>query len=254
MEDSRAQYWSFMLGGTVDVPLPLSYADLMALPAVEIECAVLHAGLSLNGPFVHQACWRGAPVSILLDEVKIHPGARYAHLYAANGYATSIELPALERSILAYAMDGETLPPEHGYPVRLIVPGLYGYKMPRQIQRILLASDPLLGTWEKRGWAADGQVQVMSAIYSPHHREYITDTTTLRGIAFAGERTIAQVSISIDDGPSMPASFIQNSPYTFAQWSVEWQPSAPGDHTIKVYATDSAGFTQPDAHTILVRS
>ena len=254
MTDIRAQYWSFMLGGMVDVPLPLSYADLLAIPAVEIECAILHTGRSLNGPSMHQACWRGASVAALLNEVSIHSGARYAHLYAANGYATSIELPALHRAILAYEMDGEALTAEQGYPVRLIVPGLYGYKMPHQIQRILLTSEPLPGTWEKRGWSATGQVKVTARIDGPQNRSHITDAVTLRGIAFAGEHRITQVEISVDDGPWMPALFTQSSPYTFAQWSIEWKPSTPGDHTITVRAADSAGAIQSDVQTILVRS
>jgi DMSO/TMAO reductase YedYZ molybdopterin-dependent catalytic subunit len=251
MTDTRAQYWSFMLGGLVDVPLPLSYADLLAIPAIEIECAILHAGRSLNGPSMHQACWRGASVAALLNDVTIHSGARYAHLHTANGYVTSIELPALRRAILAYQIDGDALTTEQGYPVRLIVPGLYGYKMPRQIQRILLASEPLPGTWEKRGWSASGQVQVTSTIDNPQNH---ADAITLRGTAFAGERAITKIELSMDDGPWMPVPFAQSSSFTFAQWSIEWTPAMPGDHTITVRAADSSGAIQSDVQTILVRS
>jgi DMSO/TMAO reductase YedYZ molybdopterin-dependent catalytic subunit len=254
MRDTRIQYWSFMLGGMVDVPLPLSYTDLLALPPIELECAILHAGRSLNGPMMHQACWQGAPVAAVLNDVSIQPGARFAQLYAANGYATSIELQALNRAVLAYQMNGEVLSAEHGYPVRLIVPGLYGYKMPRQIQRIVLADQPLVGAWEKRGWSLDGQVQVTSAIDSPLHHQTIADTIMLRGTAFAGERAIKQVEVSINDSLWMPAPFTQASPYTFARWSIDWKPSTQGDHSIKVRAIDSAGITQSDMQTILVRS
>lgn len=254
MTDTRTQYWSFMLGGMVDVPLPLSYADLLAMPAIEIECAILHTGRSLNGPSMHQACWRGVPVAALLDDVSIQPGAHYAHLHAANGYATSIEQQALRRAILAYEMDGEALTIEYGSPVRLIVPGLYGYKMPRHVQRILLASEPLLGTWEKRGWSVSGQVQITAHFASPQNRSHITDTVTLRGVAFAGERAVAQVELSVDDGPWMPTPFTQSSPYTFAQWSIDWKPSLPGDHKLAVRAADSDGNIQSNVQTIFVRS
>lgn len=254
MLDTRAQYWSFILGGLVTVPLPLSYADLLALPAVEMECAILHAGRSLNGPFLHQARWRGVPVAAVLDEVTLQPGACHAHLHAANGYATSVELSALQTALLAYQMNGEALPEEHGYPLRLIIPGLYGYKMPRQIQRILAAAEPLPGTWEQRGWPASGQIQVTATIDSPRHRDTIANTVTLHGRALAGKRAITQVEISVDDSQWMPVPFTQTSPYTFAQWSTEWQPAAPGDHTIRVRATDSAGLVQAAISTILVRS
>lgn len=253
MTQISAQYWSFLLGGMVDIPLPLSYNDLLALPTVEIDCAILHAGRSLNGPYMHEACWRGVPLSALLDEVTIQPGARYAHLHAANGYRTSITTAALEKAILAFQMNGEALTLEQGCPVRLIVPGLYGYKMPRQIQRVLLASEPLLGTWERRGWSLNGQVQITSVIRAPRYRERAGNKVKLTGVAFAGELAVSQVEISINDSPWMPVPFSQPSAQSFARWSVDWMPPMPGDHTIRVRAADSAGYTQPNPHSIIVR-
>ena len=241
-----ANYWSFMLGGLVEIPLLLSYQDLTSLPMTTVECTLACIGNPPGGPSVGQARWDGMALSTLLDEMRLLPEARYAHLHAADGYATSIHLAHLQRALLAYRLDDAPLPSDYGGPVRLIVPGLYGYKMPKWIQRIVLAAEPLPGLWEKRGWSPDGEVQVTSAILSPNHRQILSGEIELRGIAYAGEHAITQVEISIEDGPWMPAPFVQSTPYGWAEWSIFWTPPAPGDYRIQVRAADSAGRIQSE--------
>jgi hypothetical protein len=182
----------------------------------------------------------------LLDEVSRLPGTLYAHLHAADGYSTSIELADLEQAVLVYRMNDAPLLPEHGYPTRLIVPGLYGYKMPKWIQRIILADQPLAGFWEKRGWSASGQARLTSAILSPHHQARVSGTTRLHGIAYAGKRRIESVQVSIDGADWMPVSFTQVSPNTWAEWSIAWTAPGPGDYQIRVRATDDSGYMQSE--------
>lgn len=240
----NADYWSFMLGGMVEVPLPLSYRDLTSLPATEVECALACIGNTPGGPLMGQARWEGVPLQTLLNEVHVLPEARYAHLHAADGYATSIDLAHLNRALLAYRLNGDPLPQEHGFPVRLVVPGLYGYKMPKWIQRVELAEAPLAGLWEKRGWSALGRVRVTSAIQS--HQIAADKSVLLRGMAFAGENPLRAVEISIDGGPWMPVTFSQRTPFVWAEWSARWEPPGAGHYHIRVRATDSSGQTQTE--------
>lgn len=243
----NAGYWSFMLGGMVDVPLLLSYADLRAFPEVETDCVIACIGNPPGGPYIGQARWNGVAMQNILDEVTIRPQAQYAHLFAADGYTTFIELDALKRSILVHGMNGAPLPPAHGYPVRLVMPGHYGYKMPKWIQRILLTDSPAAGLWEQRGWSPSGQVQTTSRITAPAHHATLVGPTLLRGTAYAGDRAIVNVEISIDHGPWMPVPFTQPAADALAEWQIEWTAHAPGEHLIAVRATDDTGFTQPDS-------
>lgn len=242
-------YWSFMLAGLVEVPLCLSYADLLKLPAVDQDEVIACIGNRPGGHCIGQASWHGVAMATLLGEVTRQPGARYAHLFAADGYSTSISMTQLEDAILVFGMNGDPLPPEHGYPARLVVPGLYGYKMPKWIQRIILAETPLEGLWEQRGWSASGEAQLTSHIVSPPHQSSISGIVTLRGIAYAGKRAIKAVELRVDGGPWMPANFTQAGPGTLAQWAIDWTPHVPGDHRITVRVTDETGVTQPDILT-----
>lgn len=211
------------------------------------------------------AVWRGVPFRTLLDEVTVQPAARFANFFAADDYATSIPFDKLPGALLVYGMNGEMLPQEYGFPARLIVPGLYGYKMPKWIQRVELAADPVIGLWEQRGWSVVGEVQTTSAILSPQHLETVSGTISFSGIAYAGNRSITNVEISIDDAPWMPTPFQQENTGQWAQWSIDWTPYTPGDYGIRVRATDSTGFTQPGEmpifpngsmaiHSIIVRA
>lgn len=244
---NTAKYWSFMLAGAVDVPLMLSYADLLALPAHEIDCAIVCAANPAGTPHIAPVRWRGVALKSLLNETDIDAHVRCAHLHAADGYTTCIDMHHLESALLAYQKDGAALLPDHGGPVRLIVPGLYGYKLPKAIQRIILAEMPIAGVWEKRGWPSEGHAQIASAIHHPLHRARIRGYTTLTGTAYAGLRAVSSIEVSIDFGPWMPVPFSQTAPAAPAHWSIDWTPSAPGQYNIRVRATDSHGVTQPVA-------
>jgi Oxidoreductase molybdopterin binding domain/Mo-co oxidoreductase dimerisation domain len=261
----NAAYWSFTLRGLVDLPLFLSYNDLLAMPSVETLCTIACIGSPADASLIGNAVWQGVTFQTLLDELTVQPATRYANFFATDGYATSIPFDKLPGALLVYGMNGEMLPQEHGFPARLIVPGLYGYKMPKWIQRVELAADPVIGVWEKRGWSAVGEVQTTSAILSPRHLETMSGAITFSGIAYAGNRPITNVEISIDDGPWMPVPFQQEDRGHWAQWSIDWRPYMPGDYGVRVRATDGTGFTQPGEtpifpngsttiHSIIVRA
>lgn len=133
----NAAYWSFTLRGLVDLPLFLSYNDILAFPSVEIPCTIGCIGSPADASLMGSAVWRGVSFQTLLDDVTVQPAARYANFYAADGYATSISLDKLPGVLLAYSMNGKILFPEQGFPTRVIVPALYGYKMPKWIQHVV---------------------------------------------------------------------------------------------------------------------
>jgi DMSO/TMAO reductase YedYZ molybdopterin-dependent catalytic subunit len=243
----NALYWSFFLGGMVDIPLCLSFADLQAYPVAERECLLTCSGNPPGSDFVPQTRWQGTGLSDLLAEVNIQPQVRY--LYAADGYTTCIEWADLSNALLAYQLDDQPLTAEQGFPVRLIVPGLYGYKMPKHVQHIILSDQPLAGYWEKRGWPQRGQIAPTAAFATPRDQAIITGPTTLRGIAFAGNNPIMQVEISVDDSPWMPVT--NASTDALVHWSIDWTPPAPGLYRLQARALSSPD-DHPRSHSLVV--
>ncbi|GIL09086.1 MAG: hypothetical protein BroJett033_5970 [Chloroflexota bacterium] len=246
----NSDYWSFMLGGLVATPVMLSYADLLACPPAEQACALACSGGKTSGPLIANARWTGVPLRVLLAEARAASAARHAHLHAADGYVTSVPLEWAQGALLAYHMNGAPVPPDHGGPVRFIVPGLYGYKMPKWIQRVVLAEAPLPGPWEQRGWPAVGVVQTMSAVLTPRHLEAVSGPVRLSGVAYAGSRAITRVEVSIENGPWMPAAHVAGPPGAWTRWQAVWTPPAPGDYRLSVRATDETGETQSDADAV----
>jgi DMSO/TMAO reductase YedYZ molybdopterin-dependent catalytic subunit len=219
---------------------------------VEFDALIACAGSSPGGAGLGQARWRGVPLESILAEIALLPGADYAHLHAADGYNTCLRLDQLRRATLVYAMDGEPLAVEHGYPVRLVLPGHYGYKMPKWIQRIVLADVPLTGFWERRGWSQNGAIQPVAAFSTPQDQAEISGQVALQGYAY-GSQPMAAVELSDDGGPWMPATMAQDSPATAAQWALDWRPAQPGSYRLSVRARDLGGGTQAEPlHSIVL--
>jgi Oxidoreductase molybdopterin binding domain len=243
---ANSDHWFLKLDGQVEKPLNLSMDSFYDLSAVAMPIAITCIGSSARHPLIRQAVWKGVPLQDLLTEAQVNPAAAYAQFIAADGYTTYLPTALLAEALLAYSMDGQDLRPEQGYPLRLIVPGVYGFKMPKWIQHIELTQTPMPGYWEAQGWSVSGQVQTVSHIFSPHHMQTISGLVQLTGVAYAGQRMITQVEVSIDDADWMPVAFTSATPGSWTRWQAEWQPPAWGDYTIRVRATDSDGFTQPE--------
>ncbi|MEO8610061.1 MAG: molybdopterin-dependent oxidoreductase [Chloroflexota bacterium] len=239
-------YWALRMYGLVETAQTFTYEDLLKLPSIQLAATLSCIGGSAQKPMIGHARWTGIPLWALLDRVNPVSNAKYAQFYSTDGYTTYLEIEKLSDAILAYQMNGEALPREHGYPARLIVPGLYGYKMPKWIQRIEFTDTPQPGFWEKRGWSATGAVQTMSTILSPHHQATVQDNVQLSGVAYAGSKTIEKIEISINDAPWMPIPFNPSASNTWALWQAEWKAPAPGDYLIKVRTQDDQGFTQSE--------
>ena len=244
--------WQLNVHGLVSNPLSVSLDELQSTQTVEMPCTLAGITSTPNNLLMGHALWRGVPFKRLLHNVGLHPDARYAQFTSANGYVTYLPIKMLDRALLAYSMNGEGLPVEQGYPVRLIVPGVYDYKMPKWVQSIELVAVPASGHYESRGWSAEGFVQTTSVLFTPRVREVVDGKVTFSGMAFAGTRTISQIEVSIDDGEWMPVPFVPAESESWTRWQIDWLPPAPGDYLVKVRATDSDGFRQSDTSNLPV--
>ena len=213
---------------------------------VTLECIdTLPGGDSLGN-----AIWRGISLKQLLLEVGVEPEtARDIVFRAADGYDDSIPFNrAMQPDVmLAYLMNGEKLPKEHGFPLRLMVPGLYGIKNVNWISEIEVYNGDYKGYWQRRGWTDDGRIKIFSRIDSPGHYEVLRGPEhEFRGIAFGGPNTISAVELSFDGGRNWQTTELETpqSPYSWVIWHYRWHPPKAGRYQVAVRATDIARTIQ----------
>jgi DMSO/TMAO reductase YedYZ molybdopterin-dependent catalytic subunit len=243
-----AAHWSFSIGGSVRHPLILTLDDLQGFPSVEWTCAVACAS---PNPLLGQANWRGVPLATLLAELNIDPEAQHARIYSADGYSSSLTLERLCAALLVYEMDGQPLTPDHGFPARLIAPGLYGYKMPKWVTHIRLSDVQTPGFWESRGWPEAGMVQPLASIRDAQPAP--NGGLIISGVAYGGEQGVARVEVSLDDGDWTPAILTRGGDHEWSSWQVGWTSDYTGDVLCRVRAIDTDGNIQPNPHAAILR-
>jgi DMSO/TMAO reductase YedYZ molybdopterin-dependent catalytic subunit len=245
----EAAEWRLELAGMVTTPLSLTLDEIRARPAasqvVTMQCISNPVGGDLTG----SSLWTGVRLKDLLEEAGLAPGAQELAIEAADGFYESVSMADMqdERTLLVYAMNGEPLPREHGFPLRIYIPNRYGMKQPKWITRMEVIGERGPGYWVDRGWSPEATVLTTSAI-DPTPGDLAPDAAgilPLGGIAWAGARGIARVEVQIDDGEWVEAQ-LRNpplSPLSWVQWRYDW-PSTPGRHAVRVRATDGAGELQ----------
>jgi DMSO/TMAO reductase YedYZ molybdopterin-dependent catalytic subunit len=243
--------WELAVTGMVEEPLRLSYADLISREIVEADITVTCVSNEVGGKLIGNARWLGVRLDDLLDEAAIDPAADQIVGRSVDGYTCGFPVSALDgrHALVAIGMNGEPLPLEHGYPARLIVPGLYGYvsatKWLREIE--LTTFDAFDQYWVRRGWVDDAPIKIQSRIDTPKGLAKMpAGTVAIAGVAWAQTRGIERVEIQIDDGDWTEASLsAEQSVDTWRQWSLAWD-AQPGRHTIRVRATEAGGAIQTD--------
>ncbi|MFM1966629.1 MAG: hypothetical protein RL134_2354 [Actinomycetota bacterium] len=243
-----AEEWTLTFDGMVRRPFTLTYAELLQMPMVERDVTIMCVSNPIGGDLIGTARWLGTPLLPLLERAGIEPGADQLFSTSVDGWTCSTPLDGLaEREpLLAIAMNGEPLPIEHGFPVRMIIPGLYGFisatKWVTRISASTYANDPAY--WTVRGWATDAPVLTGSRIDLPDGTISVGQTA-IGGVAWAMDGDgISRVEVSIDDGPWQDAQLAeQPNPRTWRQWWLEWEATS-GRHTIAVRATNGLGETQ----------
>jgi DMSO/TMAO reductase YedYZ molybdopterin-dependent catalytic subunit len=245
-EDVNAE-WSLTIDGLVDNPRVYTYEALRMMPEYTEMRTLQCIGNPVGGRLVGNAVWSGVLLKDILTEVGVKPSATRARFYAADGYHTAVDVEWIvqDKTFLAYKMNGQLLPRSHGYPMRIFMPGLYGQKQPKWIERIEFIDYDYQGYWEKLGWSDVADIQTNSIIRTPPTQSNIGGTVAIQGIANAGNRRITQVEVKVEDGDWMPATLTQtDSSLVWTQWYILWTPPSPGTFAIQVRATDETGFVQ----------
>ncbi len=242
--------WRLKITGMVDNELEFSLDDLMKLSLYEDYVTIACVSNEVGGDLIGNAKWTGVRLVDLLDQAGVQAGAEQLVGKSVDGWTAGfpVELAFDGRDpLLAIGMNGEPLPPSHGFPARLIVPGLYGYvSATKWIEEIQLTTwDDVDGYWIPRGWSKEAPIKTQSRIDHPRNNEKVTeDPLVLAGVAWAPTRGIDKVEVQLDDGEWVEAAL--TTPLSNKAW-VQWRTdmvAGPGEHLARVRATDSTGETQ----------
>jgi DMSO/TMAO reductase YedYZ molybdopterin-dependent catalytic subunit len=243
--------WQLKITGLVDTEITIGYAELLALPLVEHVSTIACVSNEVGGGLIGTATWLGYPIRELLAQAGPQAGADMVLSSGPDGFSAGTPIEALtdpnREALLAVGMNGEPLPTEHGFPARMIVPGLFGYvsatKWVTEMKVTRFADAE--GYWTPRGWDALGPVVTESRIDVPLSGQAVASgTVAVAGVAWAPHTGVAGVEVRIDDGSWQPATLAAPiSDDTWVQWVLQW-PASAGAHTIAVRATDKSGYTQ----------
>jgi DMSO/TMAO reductase YedYZ molybdopterin-dependent catalytic subunit len=265
-----AATWSLRVHGMVDREITLDYDELLARPMFERDITLACVSNEVGGPYVGNARWIGAPLADLLREAGVRPDASQIVSRSADGFTigtpTTVVIDGRD-AMLAVSMNGEPLPLEHGFPVRMVVPGLYGYVSATKwlVELELTTLDAYDAYWIQRGWAKEAPVKTQSRIDTPMGGAHLAPgPVAVAGVAWAQHRGIERVEVRVDDGGWEDAELgAADTIDTWRQWVYRWD-AARGSHSLAVRATDGKGETQtagraapfPDGatghHTVLV--
>lgn len=251
VDDPRidASSWRLRVDGTT--PFMLTYNDLRAMDAVEFPQTLECISNNVGGPLLSTAVFRGPRLRDVLARAGVPANAREIRFSCADGYTESLPLDVAmdDHTIVAYLINGEPLPKEHGYPARILLAGRYGMKNPKWVTSIGPIAQPYNGYWEQRGWNKDAFVRTMSRLDHPQEQDIVPagkPFPLVRGVAFAGSRGISKVEISFDNGRTWNETSLRRPlpPEDWTFFSYEWMPPAAGVYPVVVRATDGQGQLQ----------
>jgi DMSO/TMAO reductase YedYZ molybdopterin-dependent catalytic subunit/type IV secretory pathway VirB2 component (pilin) len=238
--------WKLEVAGMVENPVELTYDEIRALPFVEQYATLACISNEVGGDLIGTALWRGVKLKDILERAGLKTGIVDIVLRARDDYSDSIPIARAmaDGTLLVYEMNGEPLTPEHGSPLRLLVPGIYGMKNVKWITKLEAVDFDFRGYWQRRGWDDRAEYKTMSRIDAPDSQ--VKSEASIAGIAFAGDRGISKVEVSTDGGSTWEQAEIKPalSAYTWALWQKRWTPVGPGKHKLLVRATDGLGQTQ----------
>jgi DMSO/TMAO reductase YedYZ molybdopterin-dependent catalytic subunit len=234
--------WRLRIAGLVQRPVEFTYDDLQRLPRVDEWLTLRCVSNPVGGPLMGNALWSGVPLPALLALAGVDSRATTLVMKARDTYSDSIPLDRarLDTTVLAYAMNGALLNRDHGFPARLLVPGLYGFKNVKWVEELQLVAGEFAGPWQRLGWTKTAIQTTFSRI------DFVRRTTAgaiAGGIAFAGDRGISTVEVRAGDEPWRPATVQPPlGPLAWVQWLFPFQAS--GKTSVTVRASDAAGALQ----------
>ncbi|HLA65585.1 MAG TPA: molybdopterin-dependent oxidoreductase, partial [Candidatus Saccharimonadales bacterium] len=244
--------WKLSVDGMVDHPFSINYAELLAMPMHEEYVTIACVSNEVGGNLVGNALWRGARLRDLLDRAGVQAGATQIVPESFDGWTAGFPTAWLDKAdreaLVAVAMNGVQLPNQHGYPARLIVPGLYGYvSATKWLTHIKLTTlEAQDAYWVPLGWAKEAPILTQSRIDVPQDGGTVSaGPAPIAGVAWAPDRGVSRVEVQVDNGAWTDATLSTPiSPATWVQWLYRWQATS-GDHLIRVRATDLTGEVQP---------
>ena len=248
----NAQDWELRVHGMVEQEVRLTFQDLLDAKLIESHVSLTCVSNPVGGNLAGNAKWLGMPIRDVLAMARPKDGADMVLSTSVDGFSASTPIEVLRDdrdAMLAIGMNGEALPLEHGYPVRMVVPGLYGFVsatkwvVDLEVTRFADAK----AYWTQRGWSERGPIKTMARVEVPKSFAKVpAGKVAVGGTAWAQTRGITKVEIQIDNGPWTPVELsTEASLVTWRQWSYEWD-ATPGPHYLKVRATDGTGEVQTD--------
>jgi DMSO/TMAO reductase YedYZ molybdopterin-dependent catalytic subunit len=245
--------WRLKIHGRVRAPVTLDYGQLLARPMIERYITLACVSNEIGGDLIGNARWLGVPLKELLAEVGPDDGADQVVSRSVDGFTAGTPTAVLldgRDAMLAVAMNGAPLPVEHGFPVRMVVPGLYGYvSATKWLAELELSSfADFDGYWIKRGWAQQAPIKTGCRIDTPRQGGgRAAGRLVVAGVAWAQHRGVSTVEVRVDDGDWRPATLAAvPSVDTWRQWTYSWE-ATPGRHRLWARATDNAGGVQTEA-------
>jgi DMSO/TMAO reductase YedYZ molybdopterin-dependent catalytic subunit len=246
----KASTWQLRIHGMVDKPVILTFDDLLRRPMVEHDVTLTCVSESVGGSYIGNARWQGILLADVLREAGIQSGADQIVMRDVNGMTIGVATdPVLDgrTSLLAVGMNGQLLPAEHGYPVRAVIPGLYGYVSATKwvVDMELTTFGAYDAFWVKQGWSQQGPIKTESRIDVPKAggTSPAAGQVMIAGVAWAQHRGIAAVQVSVDGTWYDAKLAVQDTIDTWRQWYYRWD-ATPGPHVLRVRATDQTGYTQ----------
>ena len=249
--------WLLSVGGMVSNPATYRYADLLALsdPSapnyadefVTLECVSNEVG----GNLISTARWNGVRLSALLQSAGLSPNADWIVFTCADGYTAAVPLSRAmnPNTMVAVRMNDAPLLTAHGFPARIIVPGLYGMFHAKWLTKIEATQGEYLGYWQQKGWTNRGMIHTTAIIATPADSTVVSGAVRIGGIALAGDRGISAVNVSTDGGLTWKSATLSSpkSNLTWVLWTLDWTPPRSGSFRIVARAVEADGTPQVSA-------
>jgi DMSO/TMAO reductase YedYZ molybdopterin-dependent catalytic subunit len=252
--------WRLTIHGRVSKPYSITFDELLKRPMIERFITLTCVSNVVGGTLVGNARWLGVPVRDLLLAAEPDPKADQVVSRSVDGFTAGTPTAALldgRDAMIAVGMNGEPLPIDHGFPARMVVPGLYGYvSATKWLAELELTTFADKAYWVTQGWAQQAPIKTGSRIDRPMDGSSVSPgRVVVAGVAWAQHRGISKVEVQVDSGEWTPATLAAAASVdTWRLWSVEWN-ATPGDHELRVRATDNAGevqtpvFVQPEPNS-----
>jgi DMSO/TMAO reductase YedYZ molybdopterin-dependent catalytic subunit len=247
--------WHLEVDGLVQNPRTYRFEDVKALPPMEQETTLMCISNGLDAGLISNAVWKGISMGDLLNQAAPLSNAMKVRMYGVDNYTDTIPIEkAMDpTTLLAYEMNGVSLPHRHGFPVRVIVPGYFGEKHVKWLTRIEVTPGDSKGFYEAQGWGPDFITPTRSRIdvpdpFATFSLGKLSGPIEVKGIAYGGDRGISRVEISFDDGETWDQAdiYYAGGDQAWSLWSAHegWMPDSPGEYSIVVRATDGEGEVQ----------